>query len=400
MPSRRHVLGSISAVGATSLAGCIGSQDTDSGTTTDYKWPTEGGDHRNSRAVPDGVAPREEPTVEWRTDLRSSLANGEPIVTNSTVLVNTGRDILAIDRETAERRWSIDPDNRPFRYSGAPAVLDGTVYAPEERTLTARSIASGEVRWRHEFDRIFSRSSPVVVERSDGPLVYAAAGNTVKAIDGDTGESQWEQEINGIVQHSIAYWPAGLYVATTGGELYAITRQGFVDWRRTIESGIKSAPIVFTSDDHRTGTGVAVATGRGSVQYFDHQGTLGWEASLPSFGEDGLAIAHRTLLARSGSVLVALDPNDGSERWRVDLGNGARNPPIAIGDTVYVGGDRFRGFDIDGGYGVRTHRIGAQRFERDLPGTVEFLTAADGKMFVTTDVGAADKETAELVVYS
>jgi len=143
MPSRRHVLGSISAVGATSLAGCIGSQDTDSGTTTDYKWPTEGGDHRNSRAVPDGVAPREEPTVEWRTDLRSSLANGEPIVTNSTVLVNTGRDILAIDRETAERRWSIDPDNRPFRYSGAPAVLDGTVYAPEERTLTARSIASG-----------------------------------------------------------------------------------------------------------------------------------------------------------------------------------------------------------------------------------------------------------------
>jgi len=394
MPSRRRVLVSIGTIGTTAIAGCVGRLTTDPGTIEQYPWPTSGADHQNSRAVTDGVAPRENPTVEWRVDLEAPLANGEPIVTDSTVLVTTGRDIVAFDRENKTRRWSVDPDNQPYRYSGAPAVHDGVAYIPEERTLTARDLDSGEHQWSHAFDRVFDRSSPVVRERGETATVYAAAGNAVKAIDGDTGELQWEQDLDGIVRTSIAYTPRGLYVTTSGGELYAIDRSGFVAWRRTIEAGIETAPVAINAG------GVVVGTGEGTIQQFDSQGRREWETTLTSFIEDGLAIAHQTLLVCSGSTLYALNPSNGRERWRVNVGDVSRNPPIVVGDSVYVGGDRLHGFDIGGGYGVRTYRVGAKRFERTPPGSVSFLTAADGKLFVTTDVGQADAETAELVVYS
>ena len=400
MPSRREVLAGIGTVGVAAAAGCLGGGSPEPGTDDSYTWTTSGADLRNSRAVPDGVAPRDEPTVDWHVDLDSGIAASEPIVTENTVLVTTGPDIVAFDRETRERRWSIDPENDAYSYDSSPTVFDGTVYVPERQVLTARDLETGEVDWSREFERVIGRNSLAVSEVGDDARVYVAGGNAVYALDAASGDTLWEQEVLGIAQHALATDADSLYVATRGGELYDIRRGGAIEWRRTIDAGIRSAPMVLTSRDRRLRGGVAVASGDGAVVYFDRSGAREWRSEIGGAGGDGLAIAHRTVLARSGSTLYALDSNDGGTRWRVDLGRSTRNPPIVVGDTVYVGGDRLRAIDVEGGIGIGSLRIREERFEREETGDVNFVTAADGKLFVTTDVGRFEDETAELIVLS
>lgn len=401
MPSRRDVLLGLGSVGVAGSAGCLGRYDVEPGTVESYAWTTNGADSRNSRTIPHGVAPREEPTVEWRVEFDSSFATGEPIVTDDTVLLATGTDVVAFDRETGERRWSIDPGNDVYSYDGAAAVYDGTAYVPERRTLTARDLETSDLEWSYEFDRVFDGGSPTVTDVGEDGTVYAAAGNDVRAFDVTTGEVRWEREVSGIVRQSVALRPDVLYVATSGGELYAIDSwRGNVHWRRTIEEGILTAPMVLTSDDRRRGWGVAVGCGDGSVAYFDVSGTPEWRTDVGGFVDGGLAIGHRTLLAQSGSTLFALDPDDGGYRWRVNLGDTSASPPIVVGDTVYVGGDGLRAIDVGGGLGVRSFRFGEQRFEYGTTGSVGYVTAAGGELFLTTNAAWGADEGAELIVLS
>lgn len=402
MPTRRDLLTRVGAgaVGTAALAGCLGRVDAEPGTEDGYAWPTPGADLGNSRAVADGVAPREDPTLEWRREFDSAFVTAEPIVTDDAVLVTAGVDIVAVDRKTGEQRWSIDPDNEAYTYNGAPTVIGERAYLPEVSTLTARDLETGEVDWTREFDSTIGSGALTVSETDEGDRVYAAAGNAMYALAADSGDRLWEQELLGSPRYTPAVYGGYLYVPTRGGELYCITEWGTVEWRRTIEAGIASAPTILTSEDRRTGHGVAVAGNDGTITYFDIGGEREWETELGSFGADGLAIGHRTLLARSGTTLYALDANDGDERWRVDLDRSAESPPIVVGDTVYVGGDRLRAIDIEGGYGVRSLRVGERRFDYAGEGAVSAVTAADGKLFAGTSAGWEDEGTTELVVLS
>ncbi|MDG5757743.1 PQQ-binding-like beta-propeller repeat protein [Natronococcus sp. A-GB1] len=399
MRSRRDVLLGTGAAGTAALAGCLGSTDAEPGSDDDYTWSTPGADIGNSRTVADGAAPREEPSLEWGLEFDSAFVTAEPIVTDDTVLVTTGTDVVAVDCETGERRWSIDPDNDAYTYNGAPTVVGDRAYLQEVDTLTARDLETGEIEWSHEFDSTIGTGSVTVSETDDG-RIYAAAGDAVHALEAGTGDHLWEQELLGVPRYAIAKYADSLYVATRGGELYDVDRWGTVEWRRTIEAGIASAPVVLTSEDRRTGHGVAVAGNGGTITYFDIGGNREWETELGGSGTDGLAIGHRTLLARSGSTLYALDANEGGERWRVSLERGGSGPPIVVGDTVYVGDDRLRAIDIDGGVGIRSFRVGERRFERETDGDVGFVTAADGKLFATTDAGWEGDGSAKLLVLS
>jgi outer membrane protein assembly factor BamB len=320
-------------------------------------------------------------------------------VTDDAVLVTTGTDVVAVDRETGERRWSIDPDNDAYTYDGAPTVVGDTAYLQEVDTLTARDLETGEVEWSYEFESVIGTGS-VTVSETDNGRIYAAGGDAVHALEAGTGDHLWEQELLGVPRYALVKYADSLYVATRGGELYDVNLWGTVEWRRTIETGIASAPVVLTSRDRSTGHGVAVAGSDGTITYFDIGGSREWETELGGHGTDGIALGHRTLLARSGSTLYALDANEGGERWRVDLERGGSGPPIVVGDTVYVGDDRLRAIDIDGGIGIRSLRVGERRFDRETDGNVGFVTAADGKLFATTDAGWEDDGSTELLVLS
>ncbi|ELZ37325.1 pyrrolo-quinoline quinone [Halorubrum saccharovorum DSM 1137] len=397
MPSRRAFLAGLGTTGLTATAGCLGGFDGDPGTDETYDWPTGGGDDLNSRAVPNGVAPRDDPTVD-RTHEFDGTPAGDPVVTAGTVLLNAGVDVVALDRGDLSRRWGVAPDdNDAFRYTGAPTVADGVAYVPESDTLVARELDTGERLWSREFEYVFGETTPLVVERGDGHRVVIGAGEYLRAFDGATGELQWERRLDGIVRRAAARALASVYgvvyAATAGGKLYAVDDDGRVRWTRTVDAGIRTAPTVVGSrgsdgESIRGSGDVVVGAGDGSIRCFGPAGEPRWRADLRGFVEGGMAVGHGGVFAASGGRLYALNAENGSHAWRTDIGNAVRpTPPAVVGDTVYVGGERLRGVGVDGGVGFRSVRVGGTRFEREVDGGASYVTAADGTLFATVATG-------------
>ncbi|EMA62507.1 PQQ-binding-like beta-propeller repeat protein [Halorubrum lipolyticum] len=406
MPSRRAFLAGLGATGTAAAAGCLGEFDAAPGSDEAYDWPTGGGNEWNSRAVPNGAAPRDDPTVD-RTHEFDGIPAGDPVVTDGTVLLNTGVNVVALDRGDLSRRWAVAPDdNDAFRYTGAPAVADGVAYVPERDALVARDLDTGEELWSRAFEYVFGETTPLVVDRGDGHRVVIGAGEYLRAFDGATGERQWERRLDGIVRraaaHSLASVYGVVYAATAGGELYAVDDDGRVRWNRTVDAGIRTAPTVVASrgpDDESTrGSGdVVVGAGDGSVRCFDRTGKPQWRAGLRGFAEGGIAAGHGGVFAVSGGRLYALDAESGDRAWRTDIGSAVRpTPPALVGDTIYVGGERLRGVGVDGGVGVRSLRLGETRFEREVDGGASYVTAADGRLFATVATETSDGRLAVL----
>jgi|GEM_PF-672965 outer membrane protein assembly factor BamB len=406
MPSRRAFLAGLGATGTAATAGCLGEFDAAPGSDEAYDWPTGGGNEWNSRAVPNGVAPRDDPTID-RTHEFDGIPAGDPVVTDGTVLLNTGVNVVALDRGDLSRRWAVAPDdNDAFRYAGAPAVADGVAYVPERDTLVARDLDTGERLWSRAFEYVFGETTPLVVDRGDGHRVVIGAGEYLRAFDGATGERQWERRLDGIVRRAAAHASASVYgvvyAATAGGELYAVDDDGRVRWNRTVDAGIRTAPTVVASrgpdDESIRGSGdVVVGAGDGSVRCFGPTGKLQWRAGLRGFAEGGIAAGHGGVFAVSGGRLDALDAENGDRAWRTDIGSAVRpTPPALVGDTIYVGGERLRGVGVDGGVGVRSLRLGETRFEREVDGGASYVTAADGRLFATVATETSDGRLAVL----
>ncbi|AFZ72246.1 outer membrane protein assembly factor BamB family protein [Natronobacterium gregoryi] len=376
-------------LGVAALSGCLGSRTADAGETAAYDWSTGGADARNSRAIPDGVAPRDDPTLEWALEFDAYPVLAEPIVADEVVLLTTGRDVVAVDRETRERLWSVESENgdRGVTYTSASTVVEGVAYVTDHGTLIAVDVESGKREWKYEFDYPFVDHAPTYLDRTEH--LYAAAGEYVRSFDPETGEVVWERQLQGIAHGSIVFNETSLFplvVATQSGELYALDTSGRVRWRRQLPDWIRSTPTVVTSGDRLGGSGIVVGCRDGYVYCLDDTGRREWRASTGTSPDGASAVAHDRVFVRDNETLYAFDADDGDESWRVDVGEGTRNPPIVVGDTVYVGGDRLYAIDVDGGIGVREHRVRERRFASDVDGTVTFVSAADGQLFVVVDL--------------
>ncbi|WP_058365946.1 PQQ-binding-like beta-propeller repeat protein [Haloparvum sedimenti] len=400
MPSRRAFLAGLGAAGLTATAGCLGGLNAAPGSDESYDWPTGGGDAWNSRAVPNGAAPRVSPAVD-RTHEFDGIPAGDPVVTGDAALLNTGVDVVALDRGDLSRRWSVAPgDNGAYRYTGAPAVADGVAYVPEGDTLVARDLDAGERLWAHEFEYVFGETSPLVVERGDENRVVIGAGEYLRAFDGATGDLAWERRLDGIVRHAAARAPASVYgvvyVATAGGELYAVDNDGRVRWNRTVDAGIRTAPTVVASrgpdgESIRGPGDVVVGAGDGSVHCFAPTGERRWRTNVRGFAQGGVAVGHGGVFTVSAGRLYALNAEDGDREWQARIGNAVRpTPPALVGDTVYVGGERLHAFEVGGGVGLRSLRLGGTRFEEELDGGVSYVTAADEELLVMIANGTGD----------
>lgn len=400
MPSRRAFLTGLGAAGVTATAGCLGGFNASPGDDDEYDWPTGGGNDWNSRAVPNGVAPREEPAVDQTYEF-DGVPAGDPVVTAGTVLLNTGVDVVALDREDLSLRWAVAPeDNNAFRYTGSPSVAGDVAYVPESDTLVARDLDTGERLWSREFEYVFGETTPLVVRFGDDHRVIVGAGEYLRAFDGATGEQQWERRLDGIVRRAAARASASVYgvvyVATTGGKLYAVDNDGRVRWNRTVDAGIRTAPTVVASrgpdgESIRGSGDVVVGAGDGSVRCFDPTGKPQWRADLRGFAEGSIAAGHGGVFAASGGRLYALNAENGTHAWQTEIGNAVRpTPPALIGDTIYVGGERLHAVGVGGGVGVRSVRVGETRFEHEVDGGASYVTAADGRLFATVATGTSD----------
>lgn len=100
MPSRRRVLAGVGGAAATALAGCLDSPNFSPGSDADADWPMERYDAANTAFAPDAAAPRTGVRERWTFE--AGGASGAPVVVDGTVYQPTMSALVALDSETGE----------------------------------------------------------------------------------------------------------------------------------------------------------------------------------------------------------------------------------------------------------------------------------------------------------
>lgn len=392
MPSRRQVLASLGAVGVGSVAGCLGSVDTDAGasasdddTTTD--WPMANFGPMGQSYNPNAVGPREKPSEQWSTEV--GWATGRVVVADGTVYVPTQTHLYALDAQTGEERWSVGPsaaDNAPLYTS--PAVNEGTVYVGTDSDgLLALAAEDGSEKWRYETgdDRTGVDVAPIADDVDDASwrnLLVASQDGVVHSLNLETREAEWTFEVYGRVSHLATYGTI-VYAGTVGGEVYALY-DGEGMWRRKLPGKITA--LALSDGSHEV---IASTFGGGVFRLRDgaHAGRTAWHDEEGPVAQEAFVVAKGEVYGGDLARMKMLDERSGEVAWKLDGSFGY--PPAAAGDTLYLGDEEgVTAYALGGGVGLGDFRLGGRRWHYPLKGEPRSgITVADGAVFVVDSGG-------------
>lgn len=343
---RRDLLSAAGIALTTGLAGCLGALEEDDD-------ENENGNGRDGDSEPDGDSTE-------AAELRETLAAADPYRMHQYGpghVGNAGDDGPTADVDAV---WTFrEGDDDEYYEIGTPAVVDGTVYVPEthsvgddgaETVVYAVDGATGEVEWEWPYPRGTTFGSTVVAE---GAVVLGLGGSVV-ALEADAGTERWRLERD----FSDA-------VTVADGTVYAINT---------------------TYADPPTLVAIDLETGRER-----------WTAPLADgavFWPTPPAVVDETVY-QGGVELTALSAADGEQLWSKDFGNAVTGPPTVTDDACYV--------PLGDGTVAALDRDGTKRWRQPVEyggrgSGMEFVTSpavADGSLYVTNafQLTALDAET-------
>lgn len=309
--TRRQYLGLVGATAAASVAGCTGSPSDE--------WPQARAVASRTGHNPAADGPSGGGQFGWTVQTGGLSA---PVVANDRTYLNGG-EAVALSAADGERRW-----DRPMpAASGVTPVLgENRVYIPSRFTLFALDRADGSLAWSYTRGRQITNGPGY-----DGRQVYVGFRArtppfraTVSALDPADGTEHWQAEMG--ADNVLLFTPA------VRGGLVTVGKES-----------------VYAHD-------AATGERQWTFDLLDvHFGT-------PAMGRETVYVGAAT--AEREGLVLALDAADGTERWRVETGLGARS--IAFdGDSVYATSDQV--YAIDAVDGTVRWRVGSNRFTLASP---------------------------------
>ena len=377
MPSRRDVLAGFGSVTLAGTAGCLGLGDdqfspgTDA--TTDWSLPRH--DPRNTAFAPEAEAPRTGVTERWAVE--PGIGVETPAIVDGTVFAPATSGLVAIDSSSGEELWQFTPTEHD-PWPTPPVVHAGTVYLTmADDRLYAVDSDSGEQEW--SVGKASREVPPHLVagDLVNDPLVLVGGENgVVRALDPDSGAEQWRLDTFGGVT-AMAYDPRGLYIGTTGGEVYSYFpeagRTPREQWRRKLDGQVSG--ILPTSN------GVVVSTLGASLVTLRDNGGAGSTSWVAEDGHAGSPPVHAgsSVYSAGWESLSSIRVYDQNLQWRAG-GNFGIIGPVAAGDTLYVPEETaVVAFDLDG----TNFSLGGKRWTHSVgDALVQSLAVADGALFV------------------
>lgn len=274
-------------------------------------------------------------TRQWRAQVQGFITLSSPALSadGSVVYVGvetpSGGRLIAFTREGAPK-WSFE---RADAIESSPAVgADGTVYVGcDDGKLYALNPANGVARW--EFSTgTFITSSPAI--GADGRIYFGAGDSRLHALNSDL-TPRWSFLTGDWIDSSPAIGVDGtIYFGSFDKLVYAVTREGDLKWSFPTGGRILSSPAIGAD-----GT-VYVGSADQRLYAFTPEGTKKWDylangdiQASPTLGADG------TIYFAADVNLYALKP-DGTERWKSRLGStSASSAAVRADGTIILGAD-------------------------------------------------------------
>jgi|GEM_PF-3583633 len=338
--SRRTVLQALGVVGSgalglgalTSASRGSGETESDSATTDPSGWGSYQFDPANTGYNPGGAG-LADPMYSWRTGLDRD-ASGPVVGSECVFTVQSGATVTALDRDTGAVSWAetVDGEVDRNRDETALALANGTLVAALGNCVYAFDATDGTVQWSHHLDA--ELSTPTV---ADGTVFLAMANGAFLAFDVETGDEQWRfaDDVASISmandsRKAPAVAPDGSAVYVTDGEfLYSLDpAAGTERWR--VAASPYAAPVAADA---------VYVTAHDAVRAFSPaDGTLVWERTFDENVDTAPVLADGRLFVQHYPRGVrALDAGTGETLWTVDLAIADRRSTlVADGDHLYV----------------------------------------------------------------
>ncbi len=238
----------------------------------------------------------------WRVDVGDYIVRSTPAYGLDTLFVAAGYDLLAINAQNGERRWSV-----PLRFAGSCSpVLDGdTLYvATQEGHVSAFAARSGEELWHYRNDNLLFGSPAVSGDR----VMIADESGQVTALDTSSGREVWQKDVGEEVFATPAISDGVAFVVTKEPLLIALDLEsGRELWREQV-GGVSSPAIVdqtlyLGGDDQ-------------SLRAIDaNSGKPIWSTPLGYAIESSATVSGAALFIASGPSLNAVDRATGRSLW-------------------------------------------------------------------------------------
>ena len=287
--------------------------------TAGADWPQFHGNARHSGIATDVLDP--DLQFAWSHRTEGVMLTGAPAIVDGVVYAGTRDEngvehsgVRAVDLRTGRKLWEFRTESSVH---GSPAVAGGMVYVPSLRgTLYALDAESGELKWKREPEpgdppfnqRSYSYYSPAV---ADGKVFWAyqtrfgkASRGLLTALDPKTGAAIWESPMTGATMSDGT-------PAVADGRVYV---------------GNETADRVLAYD---AATGQQMWTGNASLG--------GWQDAAPT------AVGGRVFIGSNNRV-IARDAATGATLWTHQSPdaswipqNATPSAPAVEGDVLYMG---------------------------------------------------------------
>lgn len=384
--SRRRLLATAAVSGVLGAAAArIGGADHD---------PTEAGGWRHPQATPGNTAavdvagPQSADGVAWRRTVddevgwrRSGLA-----LSGDTLVVRTHRRLLGVSTD-GEDRWTGDIASRSrfddyAQIDSDPRVFRNRCFVASLSSLYALDVTNGRPRWRYDVDgsldgvvllgttlyltaRVDDELGLLAVDatsgherwRTDEHLVPLAAtddsliaaeydGGRLHGLDPATGQRRWrsEQTIRypSLRHGSVALADETVWLLRNGTITAVDATAGTERWTADLhgDGSSWSQDRLAVADDV-----YVVEPDADRLSAFSRAGDRRWDRSLAGAAH-GVAVGSETVYAATSRGLEAVDPADGSRRFRVSPATSAGDsvtPLVADGAVFHVAGDTLYG---------------------------------------------------------
>lgn len=163
-------------------------------------------------------------------------ADGDITVTEDTLLVHSGRKLIAVDTRTRKQKWTHQAASDA---ETDPVVADGTVYfGTQDGALYAVDAESGDEVWRRTFEGDLwdgrlggGAGAPDVV----GGVVYFENDGYVSAFDAGTGRTLWQRKQKADEVEALTVADGAVHVYDSEGDLSSLdARSGRPRWKETL----------------------------------------------------------------------------------------------------------------------------------------------------------------------
>ncbi|MCW4008998.1 MAG: PQQ-binding-like beta-propeller repeat protein [Candidatus Bathyarchaeota archaeon] len=255
------------------------------------------------------TGPTDISSPRWTYQTNDAVQSSPAIVDDKVYFGSNDKNIYCVDASTGSMIWKYETQ---YKQRSSPAVADGRVYTGvDDGYIYCFNAQTGEVLWKK--DIYAGNVPPVLIEVSSfqprsSPIVYGnslfvgALDNNVYCLNTADGNIKWTYPTEDPICGSPAYSQGRVFIASTDRNMYALdadTGSKLWNWttpKKTTQLHFAPTPVV---------------------------------ADGKVFFGGGAAYAQPI-------IFVALNVNDGSEAWVVNMDSSSNTQPIQA-PTYYKG---------------------------------------------------------------